>query len=435
MNAHSQRPILSKLWRKIVPLVAGVLFLSFLNKVGMGFAALQMNNDLGFSNTVFGAGAGCFAIGYALFGIPSTLLLHRLGARRWLGVTLTVWMVCAVATAFVTRPGELLGVRLLLGMAEAAFSPGIILYLTYWFPSEYRGRVLSAFWFLNPLALAIGAPLSSALLSWDGWLELNGWQWLFIVESLPALPLAVAVFWLLTDRPAQANWLAPEEKAWLADRLAREQPRVEAAAEKISIWRTLANKKLWMLGTVYLTIGTGGVGIVFFLPLIIESMGFSVWTTGFVAALPAIAAAVSLPLWGIWTDYTSNREAVLATACCMSGLGLLATAALLPSAWAMVPICIAMIGLFGSLVAFWPLPAAFLTGASAAAGFALINIIGNVGTFFGPSLLGWMSDRTQSYAAGLVCLAAISAAAAILMAAQAARNRTLSAYLPQPLPE
>jgi MFS family permease len=419
-----KRQTMIKVWRRIVPLMALVFFFSYLDRINIGFAALQMNQDLGFSNAVFGTGAGFFAIGYALFGIPSTLLLHRLGARRWISLIMIAWGLCSAATALVKTPEQLYGVRLLLGMAEAGFSPGVILYFSYWFPSEYRGLALGSFFSIGPLGLIIGGPVSGILLSMDGQFGLSGWQWLFVVEALPTLLLVLAVFYFLTDKPADAHWLSAMEKEWLGERLLQEQRRIETAQNGSSVWRTLANGRVWMLAAFYLGIGTSGIGAILFLPLMIQSMGFSILNTGLVSVLPGLAAALALPLWGFWTDHSRNREVVVATACCAIAAGLLGTAALLPSPWAIVPLSVAMVGFYGCVAPFWTLPSAFLTGAAAAAGIAFINIMGNLGQFSGPYLLGRTSDLTGSYSVGLASLAAVAAAAAIIMTTQAVWKKT-----------
>jgi ACS family tartrate transporter-like MFS transporter len=412
-----------KVWWRIVPLMTAAFFFSYLDRVNIGFAAVTMNRALGFSNTVFGVGAGAFAIGYALFGVPSTLLLHRVGARRWISVMMIAWAVCSAATAFVTNFTELSGARLLLGIAEAGFTPGVIFYFGYWFPSEYRGRALSSFYFIGPLGLLIGGPLSSAVLSLDGFLGFAGWRWLFIVEAFPTLLLAVLVFWAMPDNPVDASWLSPTEKRRLGERLMGERRDVEGLLGEVSVWRTLMSTRVWVLAAVYLGVGTSGIGAVFFLPLMIRSMGFSILSTGFVAAAPGLAAALALPLWGIWTDRSRRRESVVAAACCAMSIGLLGTAVLLPSPWALASISIAMIGFYGCLAAFWTLPSAFLTGASAAAGIAFVNVVGNLGNFSGPAVLGAVSDLTRSYGAGLICLAVIAACAGATMIAQAIRPR------------
>jgi MFS transporter, ACS family, tartrate transporter len=420
-----ERNIMTRVWWRIIPLLTVVLFFSYLDKVNVGFAALQMNRALGFSNAVFGAGAGSFAVGYALFAVPSTLLLHRVGARRWISLIVLAWGACSAATAFVTRPEHLLASRILLGAAEAGFAPGVILYFSYWFPSEYRGRALSSFTFIQPVALIIGGPVSTALLSLNGVHGLAGWQWLFLIEALPTLLLALLVYGFLADRPDSATWLSMEEKRWLAGKLAGEKRRIEALHAETSLWRTLGNKRVLLLALVFLGISTSGTGTVFFLPLVIKSMGFSVANTGFISALPGIAAALSLPFWGLWVDRARSRELVVAAAGASIAVGLFGTAALLPHPLALVPLSFAMVGYFGFAPVFWTLPSTFLTGVSAAAGLAFINIAGNAGYLTGPPLLGRVSDVTHSYGTGLSCLAVVAAVISIVMGIHSVRSRAV----------
>lgn len=416
-----------KAWWRIVPLMVVVFFFCALDRLNIGFAALQMNDALGLSNTEFGMSVGVFAIGYALSGIPSTLLLHRLGARRWISLIMILWGLCAAAMAFVRSPSELMAMRLLLGVAEAGFVPGMMFYLGCWFPREYRGRVLGSFLMIQPVVMVVGGPVSSALLSsCDGLLGLAGWQWLFIIEALPTLLLAPLVFWTLRDRPADASWLSAEEKRWLVGRLAAEQRQIDGLQGGDSVWQSLANRRVWLLAAVYLGAGTCGIATAFFLPLMVRSMGFSIADTGLVVALPGIASALLIPLWGVWADRSSSRETVAATACCAMAAGLLGAAFLLPSAWAIVPISVAMIGFFGFTPPFWTLPSSFLTGASAAAAIGLITVVGNLATFSGPYLLGWTSDLTGAYGAGLGGLAAIALATASILVVSAKCNPKLN---------
>jgi MFS transporter, ACS family, tartrate transporter len=409
-----ERATIRKVGWRIVPLMALVLLFNYLDKVNIGFAAVTMNKDLGFSNTVFGAAAGFFAFGYALFGIPSTLLLHRVGARRWISVIMVAWGLCSAATAFVSTAREMLIARFILGVAEAGFTPGMIFYFSQWFPSRYRGRVLGAFLLIYPFSLVIGGPFSTTLFSLNGSLGLHGWQWLFLIEALPTVALAAVVFALLTDTPAEATWLSPRERTWLRTRLNGEEAHIDNASNGRSIWGQLGSKRVWLLVAANVGLSTSGIGAYFFMPLIIQSMGFSVRNTGLLVALPGIAATLILPLWGIWADRAKQRETVVAVACALIMLGLLGAAPLLPSAWAIIPLSIAMVGFFGGLVAFWTLPSQFFIGASAAIGIAFINIMGNLGTFTGPYLLGWLSDLTGTYEVGLMSLAAIAAATAIV---------------------
>ncbi len=407
-----------RVWWRIVPLMALTMLCAFIDRVNIGFAALTMNRDLGISNATFGLGVGFFAIGYALAAIPSTLLLNRFGARRWISLIAVAWGLCSAGTAFVTRSEELLAVRLLLGAAEAGFSPGVILYFSRWFPGEYRGRVLGSWFFIAPVGLLAGGPLSSALLSFDGPLGLAGWQWLFIIEAIPSVLLAVLVFCFLTDAPGEARWLPAAEKQWLLEQLAREQRDLAATVGASPVWQILASTKVWVLTAVNLVISTAGIGIMIFLPLIAQSVGFSIADAGLITAIAGAASALALPFWGAWSDRSRSREAVVAVACGGTALALLATALLLPSPWAVAPICVALIGFYGSLVAFWTLPSAFLLGAGAAAGIAFINLVGNFGMLTGPWLIGHLSDRSHSYSVGVMGLAAIAAIGAAALAAR-----------------
>ncbi len=433
--------IIARVWWRIVPLLALVLLLNYLDKVNIGFAALQMNKALGLSNSAFGMASGLFSLGYALAAIPSTLLLERIGARRWMSVMMVIWGLCSAGTALVSRPAELLVARVVLGVAEAGFTPGVIVYLSYWFPARYRGRVLSSFLLILPLSLVIGGPISSGLLSCDGLLGLAGWKWLFLCEGLPTVLLAGVVASLLADRPTKASWLSDEEKTWLigqldetrTDRPSTEHGQPMGAAAEISQatskpvqrtqWRAdvtatlraLTHWRVVSLAVALVGITTSGTGALIFLPTVIRSMGFSVGATGLVAALPALVAALVFPLWGVWTDRSRRRESVVAATCVALSGGLWGAAALFPSPWALVPLTVAFVGFFGSVVPFWTLPSSFLTGATAAAGIALINLAGNLGGFSGPVLLGWLSDTTRSYNAGLAGLAAPVALAGCIL--------------------
>ena len=406
-----------------MPLLSLVLLLNFLDKVNIGFASLQMNEDLHLSNTVFGLAAGLFAIGYALAAIPSTVLLQRVGARRWISLAMVVWGLCSAATALVSRPAELFLVRIALGAAEAGFTPGVIYFVNSWFPSEYRGRALGSFLLILPVAIVIGGPLSSLLLSWDGFLGLAGWKWLFLGEGLPSAALAVLVFRFLADSPSTAPWLSAVEKKRLTDELAEEATRIEGSQPSRSVWRTLSSPKVLVLALVYHGIAMSGAGALIFLPLVIRSMGFSVRVTGLVAALPALAAAICMPLWGRWADRTRRREWVVAVTCFAIAAGLWGSAELLPSPIAVLPLTVAFVGYFGATAPFWTLPSSFLTGAAAAAAIAAINVAGNLGTFSGPALFGWLSDRTHSHAAGLIGVGSVAALAGILLIAASPRLR------------
>lgn len=411
-----ERRVIGKVWRRIVPLLSLALLCAYLDRVNIGFAALTMNEALGLTNTTFGFAAGVFAVGYALFAIPSTLMLHRFGARRWIAFIAIVWGVCSAATAFVSTAPELFVVRFLLGAAEAGFAPGAILCFTIWFPSAYRGRVLASFLLISPLGFLVGGPLSSLLLSLDGLHGFAGWQWLFVVEAAPTLLLALALLVWLPDAPSRVHWLNAKEKAWLEGILAAERDAItEARPAAGSVRGAFLDVRVWLLVAVNLAAGTAGIGATMFLPLIVQSMGFSTWEAGFVVTLPALAGGLSLLVWGVVSDRAKNRSLVIAMACAVLATGLLAGALVLPSQWAIAALCLAMAGYNGAVVALWTLPNTFLTGAGAAVGVSIVNVASHLGAFTGPVLLGAVADGAHSYASGLVGLAA-SAALAIGLA-------------------
>ena len=413
----SDRTVAQSWWR-IVPLLALALLFNYLDKVNIGFAALTMNRDLGLTRGQFGAGAGFFAFGYALAAIPSTVMLHRLGARRWLSYIMVAWALCSAATAWVESVWQLLLVRFLLGAAEAGFTPGCLIYFSCWFPARYRGRILGSFLLVYPLVLLVGGPAASGLLSIDGWLGLHGWQWLFIVEAIPSMALAGVVYWLLPDAPDKVSWLTAPQVEWLQAQLAAESSAVlkrPAFAQSRSPWRQRA---VWTLAIANIAISTAGVGLVIFLPLILQSLGFSLAGAGWMVAVAGLAAGLCLPLWGAWSDRARQRKHVVAGACLLLSAGLLASALPVGGYWTVAALCAAMVGFNGCLVSFWTLPYSVVTGASAAVGIAMINVLGNLGTFTGPYALGWLSDQTQSFATGLTCLGAVSAVAAVLLLAE-----------------
>ena len=420
-----ERQTMAQVWWRIVPLLAGALTLEALDRGNLALAAVQMKQALGLSNTAFGVAGGFVGIGYAIAAVPSTLALQRVGARRWMSLLMLVWGLCSAGTALVSNRGELAFARILLGVAEAGFSPGLILYLTFWLPSEYRGRVLASILTVYSLVTVIGGPIGSGLLSLDGFLGLAGWKWLFIVEGLPTVVLACVFFRFLPDRPADARWLTTPQRDWLIERLdAQAQSVARVQGHRIG-WRALTNVWVFLLAVAFLGMLTSGGVLGSFLPLIVRSMGFSVGQVGFVLAVPHLVAIVSQPLWGFWSDRAQRREIVVVTGCLMQALALCCAGALLPSPWALVPVTVATIARLGTTAPFWTLPPAFLTGNSAAAGIALISLTGMLGGFTGPSLMGWASDATGSYSGGLIVGAApvvVSMAILTVMAFRSART-------------
>jgi ACS family tartrate transporter-like MFS transporter len=414
MNAVEIRTI-AKVSTRLVPFLIVSYFVAYLDRVNVGFAALTMNQDLGLSLTAFGFGAGIFFIAYFIFEVPSNLLLERFGARRWIARIMLSWGILSGMMAFIPAIGRATGlgneygfylVRVLLGVAEAGFFPGIIFYLTLWFPAEYRARIVGYFMAAIPLSTVIGAPISGALLYLHGGLGLAGWQWLFIIEAVPATILAGVVFFYLTDRPADAAWLAPDERIWLAERLALEQ-RQRQAVHDYSVMQALVNPRVLGLSLVYFGAVATNYGLSFFLPQIVKGFGLNTFLTTLVSATPYVVGLVGMVWWGRRSDRVAERRFHTTFPLFIAAAGIAVSTALDDPLLKMISLCLAGFGIFACLPVFWTLPTAFLSGAAAAAGIAVINSIGNLAGFAGPFAMGWIKDHTGSYAGGLLLLAAL----------------------------
>jgi MFS transporter, ACS family, tartrate transporter len=408
-----QRTIAKVSWR-LLPLIVVIYFVAYMDRTNVSFASLSMNQDLGFTAYIYGWGAGIFFLGYFLFEVPSNVILEKTGARIWIARILITWGIAAAVMAFVVGPVSFLTLRFLLGVAEAGFFPGMILYFTYWFPSKYRARVIAALFLAVPGANAVTAVVSGALLQLDGILGLRGWQWLFILEAVPAILLAFAVLALMTDRPAKASWLHPEERDWLEGVIAAERSSKVKAHGEFTLYQALTNSMVLLLSSIYFTIVTATYGITFFLPTILKTLGLSDFGTGLATALPYIIGTIGMLLWGWSSDRHNERRMHFVVACLLATIGLIAVGWFSGSYWAILAMSFAAVGIYGSKPAFWPLPSAFLTGSAAAGGIALVNSIGNLGGFVGPYAVGWIKDATGSFEAGLYFLAACALASAIL---------------------
>ena len=408
-----QRTIAKVSWR-LLPLIVVIYFVAYMDRTNVSFASLSMNKDLGFSDYIYGWGAGIFFLGYFLFEVPSNVILEKTGARIWIARIMITWGIAAAVMAFVVGPVSFLTLRFLLGVAEAGFFPGMILYFTYWFPAKYRARVIAALFLAVPGANAVTAVVSGALLQLDGTLGLRGWQWLFILEAIPAILLAFAVLALMTDRPAKAKWLEPEERDWLEGVLDAERSSKVKAHGEFTLYQALTNSTVLLLSSIYFTIVTATYGITFFLPPILKALGLSDFGTGLATALPYTIGTIGMVLWGWSSDRHKERRMHFTVACLLATIGLIAVGWFSGSYWAIVAMSFAAVGIYGSKPAFWPLPSAFLTGAAAAGGIALVNSIGNLGGFVGPYAVGWIKDATGSFEAGLYFLAACALASAVL---------------------
>jgi MFS family permease len=369
------------------------------------FRGVRDEQTLGLTAAAFGFGGGMFFVGYFLAEIPSNLILERVGARVWIARILITWGMISTLTAFVWSEWSFYGIRFLLGIAEAGYYPGIILFLTWWFPSAYRSRMIALFMTAIPVAVITGSWASGFILGMDGIWGLAGWQWLFIIEALPAIVLGVVVYFALTDRPEQAQWLTDTQRKWLSERLAAERAQRERIRH-FALGETLRNGRVWALTLVYFGQNVTGYGFVLFLPQIVKQFGLTNVQTGFVSALPFIGTLIGILLWARASDRTGARSK-LCGASLLSSAALLISCLLLQSSpvATMVALILFQVAASGIAPTFWALPCAMLTGSAAAGGFALINSVGNLGGFLGPYAMGLVRDATGSFPLGLLVIA------------------------------
>ena len=407
-----EKRVIGKVMRRLIPFLILCYFVAYLDRVNVSFAKLHMNQALGFSEAAFGLGAGLFFIAYFLLEVPSNLFLERVGARAWIARIMITWGIVSAAFAFIPSISRATGtshetvfyaLRLLLGGCEAGFFPGIIFYLTLWFPAVYRARVISLFMLAIPISSIIGAPISGLLLNVSGW-GLEGWQWLFILEALPSILVGLVVFFYLTDFPRQARWLQPDEIAWLENVQATEKKNKEKV-EHLSLFQALTDVRILLCAVVYFCLNAASYGVAFFLPTIIKGFGVSDTQTGLLAALPFVFGGIGMVVLGRHSDRTMERKGHVAVALLMAAIGIGLSGFISNPVVIMALLCFAQIGVSAVPPMFWPLPASFLSGASAAAGIAAINSLGNLSGFAGPFAMGYLKDTTGNFTAGLVLLA------------------------------
>ncbi|MCE4225569.1 MFS transporter [Methylobacterium sp. C25] len=402
MGSSLEQSTMRRVTWRLVPFLCVLYTIAFIDRINVGFAALTMSKDLGLTPTMFGFGAGLFFIAYFLFEVPSNLMLDKVGARRWIARVMITWGIISMGFAFISSANQFYLLRFLLGIAEAGFFPGVILYLTYWFPKRWRGRVTAGFVVAIPIASAIAAPISGYLLAMDGVLGFHGWQWMFILEAAPAVVLGFVCLFFLTDKPEQATWLAPEQREWLVAEMAKEQGKPERHSLR-EIGATLISWPVLRLSLVYFGLTTGLYGIELWLPQIVKGFGLTNIQVGFVSAIPYLLAIATMGFWARHSDRSGERFGHVAIACLIGCAGLVIAGLVHTMAVpTVIFVAIAIAGVMAARPPFWQLPPEFLSGAKLAAGIAAINSIGNLGGFVGPSLIGWARDLTGSFTAGLM---------------------------------
>ncbi|HEY6642753.1 MFS transporter [Povalibacter sp.] len=401
-----EEALMHKITWKLLPLLCLCFMAAFLDRVNVGFAREELVAELGMSNAVYGLGAGLFFIGYFLFEVPSNLILERVGARIWIARIMIVWGIVSACMMFVQSATSFYVLRFLLGAAEAGFFPGVIFYITQWFPAAYRSRTIAVFMSAAVLSGIVGGPLSGLLLQMDGMLGMQGYQWLFLIEAFPSIILGVIVFLYLPNGPGQARWLNDAERAWLRERFDDDLAQ-QGVAPQVPLLRALTDPRVLLLSLVYFLMVVSAYGLDFFMPTLLQQAfpDAAPLTIGWLAALPPLFALVVMVLYGRSSDRHGERRWHYAWAVWWAGAGLILASLPVPPLVAVIAMAIAVSGRWSSIAPFWGLSTAFLRGTAAAGAIALINSIGNLGGFAGPYVMGWLKDVTGTYEAGLRILA------------------------------
>ena len=397
--------VVRTLTRRLVPFLFLLYIVAYLDRINLGFAALQMQRQLGFSDAVYGLGAGAFFPGYFLFQVPSNLVLERVGARRWIAALMVTWGIISASMCLVGSKWSFYTLRFLLGAAEAGFFPGVILYLKNWFPARARARTVAKFMMAAPLSGVVGGPLSGALLSLHHKAGLAGWQWMFLLEGIPAIVLGMVAWAYLVDRPELAHWLSREQRDWLQETLQREAAETAAGSGSGAL-AAFRIGRIWVLALVYFGLNTVSYGVSLWLPNLIKSLaGVSNLAIGVLSAVPYVAAALSMVAVGLHSDRTGERRWHTAVPALAGALALAWAANVISVGPAIVLISIAVLGVFSMMGPFWSMPTALLTGTTAAVGIAFINSVGNLGGFFGPLIIGVLRTSTGQFKYGLLIVA------------------------------
>jgi ACS family tartrate transporter-like MFS transporter len=415
VTADPAATAVARVTRRLIPFLFLLYLLNFLDRVNVGFAALEMNRDLGFGPAVYGFGAGVFFLGYCLFEVPSNLVLYRTGARLWIARIMVTWGLAASAMMFVRAPTSFFVIRFLLGVAEAGFFPGIIFYLTYWYPARERAKAYAWFLAAIPICGVVGGPISGALLGLDGYLGLQGWQWLFLLEGIPSVLVGLAVLWLLPDRPRDARWLPPAERSWLEATLEEEGSHA-IAGHGVSFLKALRNPMVWLLGLTYFLLVVALYGFALWLPQLIKASGtFTNFQVGVITAIPYAIAAAGMVMVGRRSDRTGERYFHLALPALAGAVGFVVVTRMGSTGPLVAALSLTAFGVLAWLGPFWSMPTAFLKEQAAAGGIALVNSMGAVGGFVGPYVLGQVKQRTGSFTGGLLILGACLVAAVVIV--------------------
>ncbi|MBV8880136.1 MAG: MFS transporter [Planctomycetaceae bacterium] len=410
-----RRTLRKVMWR-LIPFIFLCYIVAYIDRVNTGFAAKSLQTDLHLSKVEYGRGAGLFFLGYFLFEIPSNLILRRVGARLWIARIMIVWGLVSMAMIFVKGVWSYYAIRVVLGLSEAGFFPGMVLYLTYWIPDRERARAGALFMMAAPVAMAVGGPMSGALLEMHGFMGLQGWHWLFLIEGFPAVILGILTLKFLTDSPEKASWLQPEERAWLLNEMDAERAR-KAGQVSTSALTTLSNPKVLLLCVIYFLNATVTYGIFLWLPQILEELtGYKGFRLGLINSIPFIAAVVGMIVIGAHSDKTGERKYHVAFCSALGAVGLALAAVFSKNpVLFLLSFTICQMGQRSVMSVFWAIPPIFLGGAAAAAGIALINAIGNLGGYLGPDMMGELAKRTGGYAGGLGVLSGALVLIAILV--------------------
>jgi len=400
------------MWR-LMPFLFLLYIVAYLDRINVSFAVLQMRDQLGLSDRVYGRAAGIFFAGYFLFQLPSNLVLEKFGVRRWISGLMVTWGVISCLMIFIRGPVSFYGMRFLLGAAEAGFFPGMILYMKRWFPANARARAVAWFMMANPIAGIVGSPVSGALLGISG-KGLSGWQWMFLMEGTPAILLGVTVYWALADGPSDASWLKGEERSWLLERLAREQ-RAEWVAQKGGFWQVLIAPRIWMLSLVYFGVSTTMYGVMLWLPSVIRSLsGLSYFMTGVVSALPFLVTAIAMVLVGMRSDRSGERRWHTAVPAFVGAAALVGAGYGRSTLVVVACIGLGLVCAESMVGPFWAMATSRMAGLSAAAGIAVINSLANLGGYYGPDIIGFFRKLNGGFRGGLLAIGATLALSGVV---------------------